>query len=150
MRPVWGQRPRRSPPDSAPALSRYAAGRVLQMEGVDRPSSSDVERGRRAAARAHGAVLRAAPDRGTGGARPAPRLPISPADGEAFFGPVVARAPAGADAATLRVDGRAAGVAPIRAGRARFALDGSPGRHELRVTFTSAGRPVHVTRTRRA
>ncbi len=133
------------------ALSRYAAGRVLQMEGVNRPSPSDVERGRRAAARAHGAVRRAAPDcRGTGGGRPAPRLPISPADGEAFFGPVVARAPAGADAATLRVDGRAAGVAPIRAGRARFALDGPPGRHELSVTFTSAGRPVHVTRTRRA
>jgi beta-lactamase class A len=129
------------------ALGRYAAARVLQMEGVDRPSAADRERGGREAQGAR-ARLRAlggrAACRGTGGSPPLMRLPISPSAGEAFLGPVVARAPAGADAARLLVDGRDAGAAPVRGGRVRFAVTAPAGRHALRVEFTRAGRPVGV------
>lgn len=133
------------------ALARYAAGRVLQMEGVDRPSAADTARGGRVAVAARAAVARAAPACRDTGRHPAPpRLPMSPAEGAAFFGGVVARAPAGADAATLLVDGRRAVSAPVRAGRARFTLSEAPGRHLLRVSFTASGRVVHVNPPRRA
>lgn len=138
---------RRAAPVSRPcrplwiALARSAAGRVRQMEGIDRPSGADVRTGLRAAIRARAAARRAAPScRGTGSARAARALPLSPAPGEAFLGPVVARAPAGADAATLTVDGRPAGGVAVRGGRARFRVTAPAGRHTLRVTFTRGGR----------
>lgn len=133
------------------ALSRYAAGRVLQVEGVDRPSAADRRRGARRAVAARPVIARSAPRcRGTGGGAAPPVLAMSPADGEAFLGPVVARAPAGATSATLLVDGRQAGTSPVRAGRARFTVSAAPGRHELRVGFSGGGRVLHVDPPRRA
>ena len=127
------------------ALGRYAAGRVLEMEGIDRPSPGDQRAGRRSAEGARTRVAAAAPRcRGRGVTRPAPALAISPAAGEAFFGAVVARAPAGAETAELSVDGGAATTAPVRGGRARFAVTGAPGRHDLRVAFAAGGRVSRV------
>jgi beta-lactamase class A len=127
------------------ALARHAAGRVRQMEGVDRSSAGDVRAGRRAAEGARAAV-RSGVARGAclgaGGRAPSPPLPISPSDGEAFLGPVVARAPAGADTARLSVDGRPAGDVRVRDGRARFTVAAPAGRHTLRVDFTRDGAPA--------
>jgi beta-lactamase class A len=132
------------------ALGRYAAGRVRQMEGVDRPSAGDRAAGRRAAESARRRVSSAAPAcRGRGGTpAPAPAA-MSPADGEAFYGTVVARAPRGADTADLVVDGQPAGTVQVRAGRARFLLDGS-GPRDLRVVFARAGRAIGTSAARGA
>jgi beta-lactamase class A len=127
------------------ALGRYAAARVRQMEGVDRPSASDVAAGRRAAERARAAARAAGPRcPGTGAGTVAAALGMSPSDGEVFFGPVVARAPRGAETARLTVDGEEAGEAAVRGGRARFGPDVAPGRHRLRVTFLRGGRTLGV------
>jgi beta-lactamase class A len=147
---------RRSAPVSRPcrallsALGRYAAGRVRQMEGVDRPSAGDRVAGRRGAEAARARLAGAARAcRGRGGAAARAALALSPSDGEAFFGTVVARAPRGADAATLLVDGRPAGAAPVAGGRARFALEGT-GRRDLRVVFTRSGAVAGTSRSRGA
>ena len=147
---------RRSAPVSAGcrplrrALGRYAVGRVRQMEGVDRPSAGDRAGGRRSAETARRRVAASARAcRGRGGAPARRPAAMSPVDGEAFFGTVVARAPRGADAAELVVDGRPAATAPVTAGRARFALEGS-GTRSLRIAFTRAERVVGVSRARRA
>ncbi|WP_217924226.1 serine hydrolase [Miltoncostaea oceani] len=131
------------------ALARYAAGRVRQMEGIDRPSAGDVAAGRRAAEAARAPVRAGAARglcRGPGGRAAAAPAAMSPSDGEAFLGVVVARAPAGADAARLTVDGRPAGEVAVRGGRARFTVSASPGRHALRVDFTRAGAPAGSSR----
>ena len=126
------------------ALTRYAAGRVLQMEGVDRPSAADARRGRAAAEGARSLVRSSGPAcRGVGGGPAPARLAMSPGPGEAFFGAVVARVPPGTDAATLFLDGAAVARAAARAGRVRFALDGPEGRHDLRIDAMRAGRVVH-------
>jgi hypothetical protein len=89
------------------ALTRYSAGRVLQMEGVDRPSAADQAAGRRQAEGARAAVASAARScPGRGGGPRAARLALSPSDGELFYGAIVARAPAGATSATLEIAGR--------------------------------------------
>lgn len=151
------ERLRSSGPVTAPCrpllvgLARYAAGRVRQMEGVDRPAPADVAAGRRLAGRARAAVARAAPRcRGRGGGRPAPPLAMSPAGGEAFFGAIVARAPRGADRAELVVDGRPVTTVAVRSGRARFTLREAPGRRDLLVRFERAGRPAGATQARGA
>jgi hypothetical protein len=118
------------------ALTRYSAGRVLQMEGVDRPSAADQATGRRQAEGARAAVAsgaRSCPGRG-GGPRAA-HLALSPSDGELFYGAVVGRAPAGATSARLEITGRPAQTAPVVGGRARFTVPGS-GRVSLRVRFS--------------
>ncbi|MDX6556638.1 MAG: hypothetical protein QOD86_2833, partial [Miltoncostaeaceae bacterium] len=127
------------------ALGRYAAARVRQMEGEDRPSASDVAGGRAAAERARAAARSAAPRcPGTGAGTAVAVLGMSPSSDEVFFGAVVARAPRGAETARLTVDGEAAGEAPVRGGRARFAPDAAPGRHSLRVTFLRGDRTLGV------
>ena len=130
------------------ALGRYAAGRVLQMEGVDRPSASDRAAGRRAAERARAGVASAAGRcRGRGGG-PAPvPLAMSPGDGEATFGAIVARAPQGADTAALAVGGQAVQSVPVRGGTARFSISGA-GREDLGVVFSREGRPIGARRAR--
>ena len=134
----------------AGALARAAAGRVLQTEGIDRPSASDRAAGLRAAAAARAAVARAAgPCRGRGGGARTARLPMSPGDGEAAFGAVVARAPAAADAAELSVDGQPVARTAVAGGRARFATTAT-GRHDLRVAFSRAGAVVAATGARGA
>ena len=130
------------------ALGRYAAGRVLQMEGVDRPSASDRAAGRRTAARARAGIASAAGRcRGRGGVRAPAPLAMSPGDGEATFGTIVARAPRAADAATLAVAGQAVRSAPVRGGTARFSISGA-GRTDLRVAFSRAGRVIGARRAR--
>ena len=129
------------------SLGRYAAGRVRQMEGVDRLSRDEVGAGRRIAEAARESIAGSARScGGTGGsARPEP-LAMSPAAGEAFFGAVVARAPREADAARLLVDGRPAARARVRGGRARFSVRAEPGRHTLRVTFSRGARALGSAR----
>ena len=117
------------------ALTRYSAARVLQMEGVDRPSAADQAAGRRRAEGARAAVAGAARScRGRGGGPRAPRLALSPSDGELFYGAIVARAPAGATSATLEVAGRPPRTVSVTGGRARFSVPGT-GRVNLRVRF---------------
>jgi len=125
------------------ALTRYAAARVREQEGLDRPSAADRARGRRQAAAARTVVARE-----RGGCRPsgrggrAPRPPaLSPAAGEAFFGTVVAAAPAGADAAAVLLDGRTVAVAAVRGGRVRAVVRAAPGPHDVAVRFLRDGRP---------
>ena len=148
---------RRSAPVSRPCrgllvgLTRYASGRVLQMEGVDRPSPSDGATGARAAALARAAIRAASPScRGGGRGAATTRLAMSPSDGEAFFGAVVARAPRGADAAELAVDGVSAGRGAVTGGRARFGVAAPAGAHDIEIRFRAAGRDVGVARARRA
>ncbi|WP_217912752.1 serine hydrolase [Miltoncostaea marina] len=136
----------------ARALARAAASRVLQAEGVDRPSPGDVRAGRRAAARAGAGLAAQAracaarPARSRAAVAPA----MAPGDGEAFFGQVVARAPRGADRARLLIDGRPAGEAPVRGGRARLTAAAAPGRHDLVVVVGRGGRDVATARARGA
>ena len=133
------------------ALGRYAAARVREMEGIDRPSATDVAAGRRAAEAARDAAARAAGGcRGTGAGAPRAVFGMSPSSDEAFFGAVVARAPRGAESARLSVDGRAAAEARIRDGRARFTPAVGVGRHDLRVTFERDGRTVGAAEARGA
>ena len=109
------------------AARRYASARVAQAEGIDRldPARSAAAGGRARAAR--GALAGARP-RCRGDARPAAAaLPaLSPGAGEAFFGAVVARAPAGADAARVLLDGAVVAEAPVSGGRLRTAVRRRP------------------------
>ena len=146
---------RRSAPVSAEcrglllSLARYSAGRILQYEGVDRPSAGDVSRGRSSAERARASVASAAGAcRGTGGGSASARLAISPSDGEVFYGPIVAKAPAGADAAELFVNGRSVTRGRVGSGRVRFAVSGAATRYDLRVVFTRSGRAAGATQAK--
>lgn len=148
---------RRSAPVSAGCrgllvgLARYAAGRILQYEGVDRPSAADSARGRRRAEAARASVpSTAAGCRGSGGGTARPALWISPSDGEVFYGAIVARAPRGADRAELVVRGRSVLRVRVSGGRARFAVTGNPGRYDLRVLFARAGAPAGALSARGA
>ncbi|MGE0029074.1 MAG: serine hydrolase [Thermoleophilia bacterium] len=133
------------------ALDRYAAGRVLEMEGIDRPSAGDRAAGRRSAERARRLVAARRTRCDRGGAGPAlPPLAMSPAPGEAFTGPVVARAPEGATSATLTVDGGFAGTAAVHAGRVRFGINVAPGPHDVRVAFAAGAGVTRVLVSRGA
>ena len=123
-------------------LSAYAAGRVLQAEGVDRPSAGDVSAGRARADSARARIASARGScRGTGrGPAGGGTLAMSPAPGQAFFGAIVARAPAGATTAALHSgSGRVAQVR-VRGGRARFVVSWKPGRYDIRVSFAAGSR----------
>ena len=131
------------------ATLTYARGRVKEAEGVDRPSAAITASGRRAAARASrriAAARRAC--RGAAAPRPVRALPISPGSEEAFYGPIVARAPTRARTARLQIAGRAPIQRRIRNGRVRFRLNARPGRYSLRVVFLRDGRRVGVTTAR--
>ncbi len=67
---------------------------------------------------------------------------MSPTDGEAFFGTIVARAPRGADTAELSLDGAPAGGGAVTGGLARFRIDAPAGPHDVRVVFTRGGLEV--------
>jgi beta-lactamase class A len=131
------------------AVRAYARGRVRQAEGVDRLIPAARRAGQRAAARARARVapaLRQCP--GSGRAARRRPSPISPRNGEAFYGVVVARAPAGATAARLRVSGGPEVTRRVRNGKARFVVDRPPGRYSLRVAFLRGTRSrgtVHAT-----
>lgn len=131
------------------AARRYAAARVAQAEGIDR-----LDPGRSAAAdaraRAARGALAAARGRCRGAARPAPRPApaVAPGAGEAFYGRVVARAPVGADAAEVLVDGALAARAVVSGGRLRASVAGAPGRHDLELRFLAGGRAIGAVRSR--
>ncbi len=129
------------------AARRYAAARVAQAEGIDR---LDPGRSAAAGARARGvrAVVAAARRRCRGDARPSaePRGVLSPGAGEAFFGEVVARAPAGADAARILLDGAVVAEAPAAGGRVRASVSAPPGRHDLEVRFLAGDRDAGLVR----
>jgi beta-lactamase class A len=126
------------------AARRYAAARVAQAEGVDRPSPGQSAAAGARARTARAAVAAARP-RCRGSARPAapPRPPLAPGAGEATFGPVVARGPAAADAAEVLVDGAVAARGAAPGGRLRASIAAlPPGRHDLEVRFLSGSREV--------
>lgn len=148
---------RRSAPVSAPcrpllsALRSYAGGRVRQMEGIDRPSAADVAAGRRIALRSRSQVAAARPRcGGSGGGATAGTLPISPSAGEVFYGAVVARAPAGADAARIYDGGTPGPLVGVRGGRARFSVSWAPGLHDVRVVFLQGSRTLGSSQSRGA
>ena len=127
----------------------YARGRVKEAEGVDRPSAAIVAHGRRAAARAAARIRAARRSCGGRGRGRAGRSPfVSPASEQAFFGPIVARAPAGADRARLVVAGKTVAVRRVRGGRVRFTLDRAPGRYAFRIDFLSGRAPAGAVRAR--
>lgn len=64
---------------------------------------------------------------------------MEPRPWAASFGQVVARAPSGADAATLFANGASAGPLVIAGGIARARLTGRAGRYDLEVRFWRAG-----------
>ena len=136
-------------PLRAAALA-YVRARVGQAEGVDRLSPGRAAAGRRSAEAARRRLAAARPGCRTSARPVAPAVPaIAPSSDEAFFGAVVASAPAGATAAHLWVDGQAAGEPPIRAGRARATVSAPPGPHDLEVRFTTDGRVVATARAAR-
>jgi beta-lactamase class A len=63
------------------------------------------------------------------------------------FGDVVARAPVGADAATLYANGAVAGPLALAGGVARSRLTGGSGRYTLEVRFTRKGLAMGVARS---
>ena len=73
---------------------------------------------------------------------------LEPRPWAASFGQIIARAPAGADTATLYVDGAAAGAASIADGIARGRLVRQPGRYDVEVRFAQAGDAVGLARSR--
>lgn len=135
----------------AGALAAYAAGRVLQTEGIDRPSPGDVATGRARAERARGTVAatRSRCAGARGGAR-RPGAPVSPARGEAFFGTIVARAPAGADRATISSPRGGSVSVAVSRGRVRASVDWPLGPHDITIRFTRAGRPAGGLKVQRA
>lgn len=64
------------------------------------------------------------------------------------FGDIIARAPAGADAAMLYVNGAAAGSVAIAGRLARGRFVRPPGRYDVEVRFTHAGGAVRLARSR--
>jgi len=129
------------------ASTRYARAEIMQAEAIDRRSDALRRLGLRNAASA-AAELERLPRRCSAGrvvkVEPARELG-TPRSGEAFFGEVRARAPAGAQGAQLVVDGRVVGVLPIRSGFATGLLRALPGRYDLRVRF-SGERPLESAR----
>lgn len=128
------------------AASRYARARVLQAEGVDRPDPRDTERGRAAAAAARAQVTTARPGCATRGGRRPARLAVSPASGEAFLGPVVARVPRGADRAVFVVNGRELGTVGARGGYVRATFAFAPGRYDITLRYLAGATPRGSTR----
>ncbi len=118
------------------AILAYARARVKEAEGVDRPSASVVQRGRRAASAAERRVRRTrAACRGRGRRAAPPAAVVSPGSEQAFYGSIVARAPARADRAHLMVAGRAPVTRRVRRGRVRFTLAGPSRRYSFRIEF---------------
>lgn len=82
-------------------------------------------------------------------ARPGAAL-VTPLDGEASFGEVVGRAPAGVRDAVLLVDGRWAGRVRVAAdGEARFTIQGRVGLRSVTVRFLDGARVVGAATARR-
>jgi len=121
----------------------YSRGRVREAEGVDRPSSAITAAGRRAANASKRRISRTRGRcRGRAQGRTGRSVVISPGSEEAFYGPIVVRAPSRAQIARLLVSGRSVVTRQVRNGRARFILDAPPGRYDLRIQFRRGNRTV--------
>ena len=77
-----------------------------------------------------------------------PKL-VTPLDGEASFGEVVVRAPAGARSAVLLVGGRWAGRTRVEEAEARFTLTGRVGPQAVTVRFVDGARAVGAVTAKR-
>jgi beta-lactamase class A len=124
--------------------ARFASTEVASAEAFDRLRPVRARRLQRAAQKARRRVDAA---RRACHPLPAPRVHpvaslVEPRDAAAFFGPVVARAPAGADAAVVVANGVPAGSMALGGGVARARLAVPPGRYDLEVRFSGHGRPV--------
>ncbi len=130
--------------------ARYAAAEVAAAEGLDRLQPARARRYRAVAAAARARLARARSSCRSGRAVATVTVPvlIDPRPLAASFGDIAARVPAGADAATLVVDGASAGRLAIAGGIARARLADRTGRADLEVRFTRAGRQVGVARSR--
>ncbi len=136
---------------------RRLAGAATRLVGLELEAADGVDRiqpALTAAARARipGAVAAIAPARLACRPGSAPRRAAIPAldaprPGEAFFGAVAARAPAGAASAELRADGRPVAVLRVVRGVARARLRLAPGAHDLELRFLAGGRLVGVARS---
>ena len=93
-------------------------------------------------------ALVAAATPGAIAAATAPAL-VTPLDGEASFGEVVARAPAGARDAVVLVGGRWAGRTRVAGGQARFTVKGQVGPQAVTVRFVDGGRVVGAVTAKR-
>ncbi len=129
--------------------ARYAAAEVASAEGFDRLDPARARRFRVAAAAARARLTSARRSCAPGVARPAATAAalIEPRPRAASFGQISARAPFGADAATLFADGASAGSLVISGGIARARLTGRTGRYDLEVRFTRAGGDVGRARS---
>lgn len=129
--------------------ARYAAAEVASAEGFDRLDPVRARRYREvaASARAHLNVARRSCHPGRARRSGATPVLLEPRPWAASFGEIVARAPSGADSATLRANGAAAGSLSIAGGVARARLVGQAGRYDLVVRFTRAGAQVGLARS---
>jgi beta-lactamase class A len=128
--------------------ARYAAAEVASAEGFDRLDPARARRFRATAAVARTRLVSARTSCRPGPAATGAVIPalIEPRPWAASFGQIVARAPSGADAATLFANGASAGPLVIAGGVARARLTGRAGRYDLEVRFARAG--VAVGRAR--
>ena len=131
------------------ALAGYATARVRQAEGVDRLSRGQASTAGDRAQRLAAVARRSAGSCPGTALVPTPRAPvIQPSSGEATFGAVVARAPAGAERAVLVVDGQIRTQVAVRGGRARATVRGEGGRHDLELRFLRDGRVLGTIASR--
>jgi hypothetical protein len=133
------------------AAQRLAAGEIAEAEGVDRLDPSRVTAGRARVSAAQ-ADLSRLPRACSGGdvlARPTSKPELGePRSGEAFPGRVRAAAPAGATAADVVLDGRAAGQATLRTGQATVSLAGPFGRRDVQLRFRAGARLLSAAESR--
>jgi beta-lactamase class A len=129
---------------------RYAAAEVASAEGFDRLDPVRARKYRAVAASARVRLVSARRSCRVGRARAGagPPVLLEPRPWAASFGQIIARAPAGADAAMLYVDGAAAGSLSIAGGVARGRLVRQPGRTNVEVRFTRAGAGIGLARSR--
>jgi beta-lactamase class A len=127
----------------------YASGRVLEAEGIDRPSAAVLAAGTRQVKRA-AAELARLPHRCGGGrlvsSATVPELE-EPRTGEVFYGIMRAQAPPAAKEVEVRVDGKRWAVVQARARKFRFPLRTAPGRHTLELRFLAEGRVLASARS---
>ena len=129
--------------------ARYAAAEVAAAEGFDRLEPARARRWRTAASEARSRIVAARRSCRPSVARRAEVTPTleEPRPYAASFGEIVARAPAGADVATLFANGGAAGPLALAGGVARGRLTGTAGRYDLEVRFTRQGSQIGVARS---
>lgn len=121
------------------AATGLASALVREQEGFDRPSPS-----LRASARSRVASLqsdvsraRAACD-GSSRASAVPRVPMRPANGEAFFGSIISRGPVGSVRGRILVGGKLWKDLPLRNRSLRFDAEGQYRRYDFTIEFLNA------------